>query len=94
MWNVYILLCSDGSLYTGICINIKDRVKRHNSGRASKYTRSRRPVELLYAEQCATKAEASSREREIKDFSVENKRRLVKFGLGQRFPSARKIKID
>jgi putative endonuclease len=92
MWHVYILLCKDSSFYTGICENINDRLKRHNSGRASKYTRSRRPVVLLYIEKCASKSRALRREAEIKDFSRESKKRLIKCGSGRRFPSALKIK--
>ena len=91
MWCVYILQCNDGSLYTGITSDIKNRLERHNSGRASKYTRSRRPVKLLYKEQFTTKSEALRREIEINDFSIDNKKRLIKYGLGQRFPSAIKI---
>jgi len=88
MWYVYILRCNDNSLYTGMTIDVKKRLIRHNSGKASKYTRSRRPVELLYVEQFALKQEALSREIEIKDFSLENKQRLIKFGEGRRSPSA------
>ena len=88
MWYTYILRCSDGSFYAGITTDVEKRLLCHNSGKASKYTRSRRPVELLYIEKLTTKSEAISREKEIKNFSVKNKRRLVKFGLGRRFPSA------
>jgi len=91
MWHVYILQCNDGSFYAGVSTNVKNRLKRHNNGKASRYTRSRRPVELLYTEKFDTKSEALRREIEIKDFSLENKRRLIKFGLGQRFPSAQNI---
>jgi len=87
MWHVYILKCNDASLYTGVAIDIKKRLQRHNRGVASKYTRSRRPVELLYAEKFDNKSEALRREIEIKSFSAKNKQRLLKFGLGQRFPS-------
>ena len=87
MWHVYILTCSDKSLYTGVTIDVSERVKRHNSGRASKYTRSRRPVELAYTEECMTKHEALCREIEIKKLGAENKKRLMRYGSGKRFPS-------
>ncbi|PLX35306.1 MAG: endonuclease, partial [Clostridiales bacterium] len=47
---VYILECSDGSLYTGWTSNLEKRIARHNEGKASKYTRSKRPVVLKYFE--------------------------------------------
>lgn len=46
-WNVYILLCSDGSVYTGITKDVERRLREHNSGKGAKYTRSKRPVSLL-----------------------------------------------
>ncbi len=92
MWNVYILHCSDGSFYIGISSGIKKRVLRHNAGKGSKYTRARRPVELLYTEEFVTKAEARNREIEIKKYSVENKKKLIIFGLGWRSPSALELK--
>ena len=65
-WQVYILKCSDGSLYTGITNDIQQRLSTHNNGKASKYTRSRLPVELLYSEPSENRATASRREAEIK----------------------------
>lgn len=91
MWHVYILRCKDDSFYTGITTNVKDRLQRHNSGRASKYTKARRPVELLYTEEFLIEAKAKTREVEIKKLSHDNKKRLIKFGTGHRFPSAQNI---
>ena len=91
MWYVYILTCKDGSFYTGVSCNVKKRVLRHNSGRGAEYTKIRRPVELIYIEEFEAKQKAVKREREIKKLGVRNKRRLIKFGLGQRFPSAHKV---
>jgi len=88
MWYVYIIKCKDKSFYTGITTNVNSRLQKHNSGRASKYTRARKPVELLYTEKFISRSKAQSREVEIKSFSAENKRRLIKYGLGLRFPSA------
>ena len=58
----YIVKCSDGSLYTGWTNNLDKRLKAHNSGRGAKYTKTRRPVELVYYEKFLTKQEAMSRE--------------------------------
>ena len=69
----YILLCADGTLYTGWTNDIEKRLAAHNAGRGAKYTRGRRPVTLLYSEECATKSEAMSREAAIKKLSREEK---------------------
>ena len=58
----YIVKCSDGSLYTGWTNDLDKRLKAHNSGRGAKYTKTRRPVELVYYEKFLTKQEAMSRE--------------------------------
>lgn len=74
----YILKCSDGSLYCGWTNNLEKRLAAHNSGTASKYTRTRRPVELVYYEQFETKQEAMSREYHIKNLTREEKLKLIK----------------
>jgi putative endonuclease len=89
MWYVYIMKCNDNSFYTGISIDVEKRLKRHNSSKGARYTRVRRPVELLYTEQFDTKTEAIQREIQIKDFSRQNKIQLIKFGTGQRFSLVR-----
>ena len=63
---VYMLLCADGTFYTGTSNNVKKRVKTHNQGKGAKYTRGRRPVRLLYSENCASRSAALRREQEIK----------------------------
>ncbi|HEX5035221.1 MAG TPA: GIY-YIG nuclease family protein [bacterium] len=65
-WFVYILRCSDGSLYTGITNCLERRLERHNRGLASRYTRSRLPVNLVYSEPQPDRSLASKREAEIK----------------------------
>jgi len=65
-WNVYILLCSDGSLYTGATTDVQRRFEQHQAGRASKYTRARLPVKLLYVESNLTKSQALREEHRIK----------------------------
>ena len=62
----YIVKCSDGSLYTGWTNDLDKRLKAHNSGRGAKYTKTRRPVELVYYEKFLTKQEAMRREARIK----------------------------
>ncbi|MDP1645614.1 MAG: GIY-YIG nuclease family protein [Thiobacillus sp.] len=67
-WCVYMLRCADGSLYTGITTDIARRVAEHNGNSAlgARYTRSRRPVQLVYVEAAANRAEATRREATIK----------------------------
>lgn len=73
----YLLRCSDGTLYCGWTDNIEKRLAAHNSGKASKYTRSRFPVKLVYFETFDTKQEAMSREARIKQLSRREKLALV-----------------
>lgn len=73
----YILKCADGSLYCGWTNNLEKRLSAHNDGTASKYTRTRRPVELAYFEQFETKQEAMSREYHIKRLTREEKLKLI-----------------
>ncbi len=73
MWNLYILLCEDGSFYTGITNNLEKRFKDHKKGVASKYTRSHKVVKLIYKEQLKTHSDALKREFQIKSWSREQK---------------------
>ena len=73
----YIVKCSDGSLYTGWTNDLDKRLKAHNSGRGAKYTKTRRPVELVYYEKFLTKQEAMSREARIKQLSRSQKLELI-----------------
>lgn len=74
---VYVIRCSDNSLYTGYTTDVDRRVGEHNSGNGAKYTRSRTPVDLVYTEEYNTKSEAMSREYEIKQLTKEQKENLV-----------------
>ncbi len=75
---VYILRCSDGTLYTGITTDLERRVEEHNdSVKGAKYTRSRRPVTLVYSETCPDKSEASRREYRIKRMTRQQKERMI-----------------
>lgn len=76
-WFLYILKCNDGTLYTGITKDLGRRFKMHNEGKASRYTRTRRPVELVYHEVYPSRTHALVRECEIKEFSKEKKNRLL-----------------
>lgn len=77
---VYIVRCSDNSLYTGYTNNIEARINKHNAGKGAKYTKIRRPVELVYQETYSTKSEALKREYEIKTFTRQKKLKLIKEG--------------
>ena len=77
MWYVYVIRCSDKSLYTGITNDLNKRLKAHNSRKGGKYTRSRLPVKLLYKEIYKTKSEALKREIQIKNFSRKEKLELL-----------------
>jgi putative endonuclease len=74
----YILRCSDGSLYCGWTNNLEKRLSAHNAGTASKYTRNRRPVELVHFEEFSTKQEAMSREYHIKRLTRKEKLELLR----------------
>jgi putative endonuclease len=76
-WHVYIVRCADGSLYTGVAKDLDARIAAHNLGRGAKYTRGRRPVELIYAESVADRAAALKRELEIKRLRPDAKRQLA-----------------
>ena len=79
VWNVYILKCSDNSLYTGITTELERRVKEHNHGKqAAAYTRARRPVELVYSESHDSRSSAAKREYEIKQLSRKQKIQLTR----------------
>lgn len=76
-WYVYILRCVDGTLYTGITNHPERRLKAHNAGTASKYTRARRPVTMVYREEADSKGDALRRELAIKAMSRQKKQSLV-----------------
>ena len=73
----YMVRCRDDSLYTGWTNHLEKRVEDHNSGRGAKYTKSRRPVELVDYEQFETKEEAMRREWEIKQLTRKQKEKLL-----------------
>lgn len=77
-WFVYLVRCRDGSLYTGIAKDVDRRVARHNAGTGSRYTRSRRPVRLVYRESADGHGAALRREAAIKRLTRREKIALVR----------------
>jgi len=75
---VYILKCADNTLYTGVATDVNRRLDEHNnSDKGAKYTRPRRPVELVYTEELEDRSSACKREYEIKQLKREEKLRLI-----------------
>ena len=77
MFFVYMVKCSDDTLYTGYTNNIEKRVEKHNSNMGAKYTRGRTPVELVYFEEYEDKIEAQKREWCIKKLNRQSKLKLI-----------------
>lgn len=77
VWQVYLLRCADGTLYTGITTDLARRLDEHNAGRGSRYTRSRLPAELVYAEPAPDRSAAQRREYAIRRLPAAAKRGLL-----------------
>lgn len=79
-WYVYIVRCSDGTLYTGVAKDVEKRIEEHNSDNVlgAKYTKYRRPVTLVYREPVNSRSEAVRRESEIKKLKRTQKEALIK----------------
>lgn len=75
---IYIVRCRDNTLYTGYAKDVAQRVAKHNAGTGAKYTKIRRPVELLHQEAYDTKSEALKREYEIKQLTRQQKLKLIR----------------
>lgn len=80
MYFVYILKCSDDSLYTGITNDLEARIKTHSQGKGSKYVRSRLPFNVIYQESLADHSSALIREHEIKNMTRAQKLKLIEAG--------------
>ena len=80
LWYVYILKCSDNTLYTGVTVDIERRVNEHNHDNklGAKYTRVRRPVKVVYQEELETRSLAGKREAQIKKLKRTEKESLIK----------------
>lgn len=76
-WKLYMLRCGDGSLYTGIAVDVQARLEVHRSGKGAKYTRGRGPLELVYTEDCGSHSDALKREIKIKALTREEKEKLI-----------------
>ena len=76
-WSVYILRCADGTLYTGIAPDVEKRLQKHNEGKGAKYTKGRRPVELVYYEEYEDKHSAMRRDWEIKQLARKEKEKMI-----------------
>jgi len=76
-WKLYILRCGDGSLYTGIAVDVEARLAAHRGGKGAKYTRGRGPLEVVYTEECGTHSQALKREAAVKKLTRSGKEKLV-----------------
>ena len=74
---VYILLCKDGSYYTGHAKDVKRRVERHKKGQGARYTRMHKPEKIVFLERFANRSAAMKREREIKSLNHSKKQQLI-----------------
>ena len=72
-WLLYVLKCRDNTLYTGITLDVARRIQQHNSGTASRYTRSRLPVKLIFSEPCRNRSQALKKEYAMKRLSRKKK---------------------
>lgn len=77
MWFVYILLCSDGSFYTGSTNNVEKRFKDHVLGRGARYTKSHKPLKVIYREKFDSKSDTFKREVQIKKMTKTQKESLI-----------------
>ena len=77
-WFVYLLRCADGTLYTGVAMDVSRRCQQHNAGTASRYTRSRLPVVVVYQEAHANRSLALRREAALKALSRQQKLSLIR----------------
>lgn len=78
-YHVYLILCKDGSFYTGYTKDLDSRMKLHFSGKGARYTRMHHPKKLIYTEAFATRSEAMKRERKIKKLGHKQKLALKEF---------------
>ena len=77
-WCVYMLLCDDNTIYTGITNDLKKRFENHFSGKGAKYLRGRKPLEIVYTENFQNRSMATKREMEIKKLNRRKKEALIK----------------
>jgi putative endonuclease len=92
-WRVYIVRCADDTLYTGVTNRLRARMKAHNAARGAKYTRSRRPVVLVWSARCRSRGEALSLERAIKQLTRRQKEALISVEGSSRRQIAAKLQM-
>ncbi len=78
MYYVYILQCSDGSLYTGVTTDVDRRLEQHKRGKGGNYTRSKGALKIRYSEKAVNRSAAQKREAEIKSWTRQKKLDLIK----------------
>jgi putative endonuclease len=77
-WSVYLLRCADGTLYAGSTTDVDARAAAHNAGRGARYTSGRRPVEVVYQEECGSRSAALRRELALKRLTRSDKEALIR----------------
>jgi putative endonuclease len=77
VWHLYIVECGDGSLYTGVTTDVDRRVREHQEGTGSRYTRTRPPVVLVHREECGSRSQALTRECAVKSLPRRRKDELI-----------------
>lgn len=77
LWVVYIIKCSDDTLYTGITTDLSRRIQEHESGAGAKYTKGRGPFKIIYTEPSKNRSDASKRELEVKSLNKKDKLKLA-----------------
>ena len=77
IWHLYILRCGDGTLYTGIAVDVEKRFAAHSQGKGAKYTRGRGPLTLVYQQVCGDHSTALRRELEVKALTRQEKEALI-----------------
>jgi predicted GIY-YIG superfamily endonuclease len=92
VWSLYILKCGDGSFYTGVTNDLDRRLRAHQEGKASRFTRARRPIELVYTEACGTRSQALSRECAVKSLTRPRKEALIAGALSAPDPATARTK--
>ncbi len=76
-WSVYLVRCGDGSLYTGIAVDVAARLEKHRAGRGAKYLRGRGPLEIVFQERVGNRSQALRLEGAIKRLPTERKREII-----------------
>lgn len=80
-YHVYVLLCQDGTFYTGYAKDLNSRLMMHEQGKGARYTKMHKPKKLVYTEEFGTRKEAMHREKEIKKLGHEEKKKLCRFAI-------------